>query len=438
MEAMKSAISLINDLIERDNAELTVWAIDWLDIDLVAVWPELDDEARDSLVEYGIVDEVTVNVECVDVQSWSDEWQSDCGASWPTYHLEMTADGMPSFEVIGWHCVGYFGPDGNRRYREWDSASYDGSFNGLPSLDGWELRSGDNLSGRIDIPCWRQDGRLVTIDRTALEEDIKSAADTADHGEEPSWKDVTIQDEDKEDRESVYVLDDEYRIKEIEIWHGGLAPTYKERGSWSRKAKYTYAAEAWGFLEDGRDDTYETRAEIIEAIQDEYDTIYDDQDEAELALIEQVEAMADDMADYEVTTRLLTGVGVPQIVDDEDEESTPYELSIDDMSDVLKEGWGPLLRREGYLYGGPCVSATSHSRIYDTDTDRLAIVRGYGSTVNIFLNDKRLTCSDTVSGMAKSAFLDKDRLTDQVFADSLDDAGLSHAASVVRSAIKQE
>src|SRR5690606_33051731 len=97
---------------------------------------------------------------------------------------------MPPLELTGWHLVGPMGPDGNRRYEEWDVEDGDGGGSGRCRVDEWEVRSGDYVGEDHVIPVWWHDGRWYTLDRDALQDAIDNAASGADHGDEPTWEDV--------------------------------------------------------------------------------------------------------------------------------------------------------------------------------------------------------------------------------------------------------
>ena len=60
---ISNATETILNLIDRDDADLAVWAIDWLSIDLASAWPDLDANQKDWLDENGVVGTVKATVE---------------------------------------------------------------------------------------------------------------------------------------------------------------------------------------------------------------------------------------------------------------------------------------------------------------------------------------------------------------------------------------
>lgn len=330
---------------ERGNEELTAWAVRWLGADLPALWSELDDDTRDALVAAGVVEEVEAEIECIASETWQSDWREENGAAWPAYTLRIVADGingMTPIDVDGWHLVGWLGPDGNRRHREWGTEDSDGAGSGLPHVDGWEICPGANMSGGWTIPCWERDGKYYTLDRDALEGyyghgAIVDAANQADHGDAPTWEDIEVDDMDRE--ETVYVVRDG-RIEEVEILHGGIAgESHEENVGYDRWRTVTvYSAEAWAHSMD--DATYETREACEAAIREECGEIYAYDDEAKAALWASIIEQHGEPDDYEVGSDRPRYSGCyPHIVIDDER----YELDADDLATALADGWEPVI-----------------------------------------------------------------------------------------------
>jgi len=327
---------LLTDAAERD-ADLAAWAVRWLGIDLAAFWRDLGDEARDALVEAGVVEEVEADVECIEAESWQSDWREENGAAWPTYTLRLSAEGMDDIDVDGWHLVGWLGPDGNRRYHEWATDDSDGVETGLPRVDGWEIEPGANMRGGGLIPCWLHDGQLYTLDRDALcgHGALSDAASTADHGGCPTWEDVT--DEDMEVEDTVYVVR-EGRVVEVDILRGSIAG--EGRYDYGRdRYVVEYDVEAWAHSLDA-DTTYETRDDCEAALREECGDIHEREDGATLALWASIIDEHGEPDDYEVGTDRPNYSGVhPYIVVDGER----CDLDADDLATLLADGWEPII-----------------------------------------------------------------------------------------------
>lgn len=270
---MTTTESILADLLARGDDDLTVWAVEWLGLPIDELWDDLDGDERDALVAAGVVTSVTCDAECTDAESWSYNWQSECHAAWPKYTLTVTAAGLPPFEVTGWHLVG---PPvfRHRRVEPWGVEDSDGYYSGHPWVDeyGREYRGGSDVDDRCrPIPCWRHEGRWVTIDPSSLDSKFRSAASCADHGDEPIWEDVTEKDSVSE--ETLFVIRGG-RVEELTLWRGGLAGL--DNGK--------YWAEAWGV--SGQEETFETRADAIANLAGNTDNgeVYEEDAEAVTAI----------------------------------------------------------------------------------------------------------------------------------------------------------
>lgn len=355
-------MSLLQELVARDDAELAVWAVAREGIDVAAEWADLDDDERDWLVQAGVVAEVTPDVELDEssVQTWKDDWREENGASWPTYELTVTADGMEPLTLTGWHCVGYFSPDASHNGRHWGCRGDDGAQNGTPRVDGgrgreWVIESGDNVGGKHQIPCWKHDGRWVTLNREELGDGryglLADAADEADHGSEPTWEDVTWEDVNRVDEETpVWVIRDG-RVESVDIYTGGVAGERKER--WDRFGRphttTTYGAQAWSHELAHKDETvWETRAEVIADLKERADdeVVYDDEPAAQRALARRVWAeWGDDAPDgTQVGYDDYDGaVGMWIDLAGDGSANGPYYLDETDIAAVGREGWSALM-----------------------------------------------------------------------------------------------
>jgi len=337
LDHVERQVKMTLAMIERGQADLTTFAIEWLGIDLAAVWAYLDDADRDWLVESGVVDTVEASVTCTDAESWQSDWRTESGAAWPTYDLEIRADGMPTIEVQGWHLVGQMGPDGNRQYEEWATEDDDGSGMGLPRVsdggDGWEIDSGNNVDGGGPIPCWRQGGRWVTLDREALDDSIRDAASDADHGDEPSWDDVTV--DDMEIKEHRYIIRDS-AVEEISILTGGIAGhdvymTYRDVDDME------YYATAWAV--EGSDAVYRDEAGALAALREIADNgkAYTTEAKALAALGRIVMDAHDAPAGLEMG---IDDDGLYVVADDaEDNAEARFHLDSRQLTAVARNGW---------------------------------------------------------------------------------------------------
>lgn len=307
---------LIAELDGRDNAGgLCQWTIDWLGIDLAAEWPDLDDADRTWLVASGVVDTVEADVTCTDAESWQSDWRTESNAAWPTYDLEITAEGMPTIEVQGWHLVGPMGPDGNRQHEEWSEEDSDGCGNGLPRVrdrDGWEIDGGDGVSDGGLIPCWRQGDRWVTLDREALDDAMRDAASGADHGREPTWDDVTVADMEIVERR--YIIRDN-AVEEVGILTGGIAGH-----DVVRSVEDGEDARGYTIYQDVDDTEYYATAWAVE----NSDTIYQTKEEA----LDELREASDTGKAYTTEAKALKALG--RIVMDEHDAPAGLEVGIDD------------------------------------------------------------------------------------------------------------
>lgn len=341
-----SQTTILTDLIDRDDAELATWAIEWLGLDLAALWPDLDDDGRDWLVDAGIVSEVEADVECTAAESWESDWRSESNAAWPTYTLNVTADGMESVEVEGWHLVGPMGPDGNRQHEEWDTEDGDGACGGLPYVDGWTITSGDNVGSDTLIPCWRHEGCWVTLDREALGTDrhgrgsLGDAAGDADHGSEPTWEDVPRDDMERES--TVHIIRDG-RIVEVDLLSGGLAPCEPESDDDDHYSRYyrsrrtAYYATAWSHGET--EDTYRDERAAKDAIAELADDgeLHKDEDAARKALGRLV------LDAQTVPGDLVEGVDDDGLYVEAQDAGERYHPDADQLATILRAGWMPVI-----------------------------------------------------------------------------------------------
>src|SRR6185437_6249759 len=325
----------LTDLIARDDADLCRWAIDWLGIDLAEQWADLDDADRDWLVKSGAVGTVEAAVECTAAESWQSDWRNESNAAWPTYTLEITAEGMPAIEVQGWHAVGPMGPDGNRQCERWSTEDSDECRTGLPRVDEWTIDAEDNMSGSGLIPCWRQGGRWVTLDRMALDDSIRDAASDADHGGEPAWDDVTV--DDMEIKEHRYIIRDS-AIEEIGILTGGIAGHDVEVDCTYRRRTITeYYATAWAV--EGSDTVYRDEADALAALRECADDgkVYTTEAKAIVALGRIV------MDAHDAPAGLETGIdddGLYVAADDaEDNAEARFHLDSRQLTAVARNGW---------------------------------------------------------------------------------------------------
>lgn len=313
------------------------WAIEAMRIDLADLWPDLDDDQRDGLVEHGAVVEVEADVECTEAQPWQDDWRSDTGGSWPTYTLEITADGMDPMEVQGWHYVGPMGPDGNHQSETWVEQDDDGCMSGRISVDGWEIDHGESMSGGGLTPCWRRGDRWVTLDRESLQDAIDDAARATDHGSEPTWEDVTADDCDV-GVDTVWTIRED-KITETTLYRGGVAGHDEDdesrRDAWGQpRINTVYWAQAW--LAD--DTIYESRREAERGLREAADDgqLYQSEADAVAAAVAAARKKHGEPAGLRVDED--DGGWYVAAEDDEDGDD-PYHLSAAEASAVLRYGW---------------------------------------------------------------------------------------------------
>jgi len=364
----------LTDLIARDDADLCRWAIDWLGIDLAEQWADLDDADRTWLVESGVVGTVEAGVACTDAKSWQSDWRAGENISWPTYDLEITAEGMPAIEVTGWHAVGPMGPDGNRQHEVWATEDSDGCCcTGLPRVDEWTIDAGDNMSGGGLIPCWRQGGRWVTLDREALDDSIRDAASDADHGGAPAWDDVTVDDMEIEERR--YIIRDS-AVETIGILMGGIAGHHVEVDDdddrmCRRRIATEYYATAWAV--EGSDTVYRDEAGALAALREiaDNDEVYATEEEALVALGRIV------LDEHDAPAGLETGIddgGLYVVADDaEDNAEARFHLDSRQLTAVARNGWMVVVDDVIDALG---VRATlDAAREWQSEMDRIVAVR---------------------------------------------------------------
>lgn len=437
MSATKSPLPVLSDLIDRGDDALTCRAVEWLALDLAALWPDLDDAQRDALVASGAVAEVEAAVELTDAESWQSDWRSENGASWPAYTLEVSAAGMPvALELTGWHCVGYHSPDYSHNSHWWGELDNDGPFHGTPRIgdDEWKIESGSNVGTSHAIPCWRDAaGRWVTLDRAALNAELDRVAGTADHGAEPSWEDVTAADRVEWDDETLWLIRDGALVEET-IWHGGIA-----RCESRDDESDTYGAEAWGVR--GTGNVYETRAEAVAALAESADDGATHAEEAagEAALAARVESECETVPDG-FGLRLLAGV-LSVVPDDADQEERP--LSREELEHVTRHGWAGVLYAAG-LIEGPGVYDAPDGRHYD---DGATVVRFAADWRGLHVSAGVMAASDANRiGIALRDLIVATRATavghaDLVLADAVQDTGYEGSeavAQIIRAAVAAE
>jgi hypothetical protein len=141
------------------------------------------------------------------------------------------------------------------------------------------------MSGGGLIPCWRQQGRWVTIDRGKLEDEIGDAASSADHGGEPNWSDVEA--DDMEAYETRYIIRDSV-VEAVDIRTGGVAGHDTEDCDGYMTYRYVqtceYYATAWAVEQS--DKTHRSKKGALEELRDAADDgkVYTTEAEALLAL----------------------------------------------------------------------------------------------------------------------------------------------------------
>lgn len=360
---MRTDLELVQELAARDNQELAARVFAARNPDLGAVWPKLEDDERDWLVQAGFVHEVEADVEYVEDSAghWKDDWQTENGAAWPTYELQVAADGLEPLTLTGWHCVGYFSPDADHNDRHWDCRGDDWEFNGTPRVaSGGKVRWVIESDKSHPIPCWRQDGQWVTLDRSKLDDALSDAADVADHGSEPTWEDVEWSDLDRKDPESVVWVVRNNRVESVDIYTGGVAGEWEYdsygRGRGRTRHTMTYGAEAWSHELARKDETvWETRADVIADLKERADdeTLYESEGAAENALAAVVAEMEppdglslayepgetdeDGTAGIAAQLELILG-------DDLDDAEDSYTLDLGDVAAVAAGGWRAIRR----------------------------------------------------------------------------------------------
>lgn len=330
---------MLQELCDHNDPALCAWAIEYLGIDIPAEWPDLDDEARERLIEWGLVGEVDPTVTVASTERW-DEGCSDNGGYWPDYLLSITAEGLAQpMSAAGWHFVGEWDGHCDGCPEDWACRDDDGACNGLPTVDEWLLCDGDNVSSDGDglIPCWRlQDGSIVTIDRDSLRDAIEDAAGTVDHGDEPTWDDVEHSDCD-DTEETRYIIHDGV-IAEVDILTGGLAPTTTYDPDTDRDVT-AYHAQAWAHSLD-EDTVYESLDDCLDAVRQRADDGKARKSEAK-ALMALCELATDQ---HGVPDWLTTGTDDDGwYVASEDDEDERYHFSSEDATSLLKNGWSGVL-----------------------------------------------------------------------------------------------
>ncbi len=301
-----------------------------------ADWADLTDDDRDQLVSTGAVKLAVPTVVCTAAETWEADWRAESQAAWPTYTLAISADGMETLHVAGWHVVG---PGAARNRLEWGQEDSDGYSSGLPRVDGWEVRPGAHVGEAFVIPCWRDDaGQWCTLDRDALTVALEDAAAEADHGGEPTWEDVPVAGMETGTTVSVLVAGE---VVEVEILHGGLAPHDREDYALDgRLAVQTdHHCEAWSHGL-GDDQTWETREEALADLAGRTldDEVHADDEAATVALARLAEERHGPLAG------LATGDGHTWV--------TPTSvvliaLDADEAAEFYSRGWSALADRLG-------------------------------------------------------------------------------------------
>jgi hypothetical protein len=176
----------------------------------------LDDYDKDWLVEKGLVGTAPIEVVCVSADSWEQNWDSVSGTATVDYELQVNYE-RGSLKLRGYHVVGVISIGDERKWRVMDGTEWS---DGLPNVHSeWEIAMPAVAS--VKVPCWlSEDGKPLTMALDELRRQIKIAADTANHGDEPKFSDIS-----RTDMELVseyYILMDG-RIEELGLLYGSKA-----------------------------------------------------------------------------------------------------------------------------------------------------------------------------------------------------------------------
>jgi len=334
---------------ERDRpAELLLWLIDRFGIDLLEMWPDLNDDTKTVLVDCGIVKEVKPTATLTDHETLTTA-HSENTTWWPEYTVELTAAHLPEpLEVSGWvECGWWRDYDGDG----WRISNGEGGLSGLPhcSDDAWEI---GNVEGGndVEIPLWRSpSGGFLTFDRSVLGRCyINVIDDAADHTD---WSEPTIDDidaSDLDDDESVWIVKGG-EAAEITLSTGGLGETetedwYDDENGGHSVLVTTYELQAWTHeLADGR--VFADRDDALAHLAECHgvEKVYDSED---LLIVDTLDDCCREFGEPEGLTVRAYGRSDDRhagYIHPHDDHDNNYHVTAEQALSCRREGWGALL-----------------------------------------------------------------------------------------------
>lgn len=254
----------------------------------LSAWLTEYSDAAESAVDSDVAFRPDVTVDLADAEDWQSDWRDSEGGSYPSYTLSIKVNGLEVAEVNGWHSVGYFGPDGDRQHREWDAEDDDSQVSGLPCANivgGKVIIEGGYGCSDLVLPS-HIDGTICVYDLDDINAAIKSAADDADHGDEPETQDLADQPKRAWDREC-----DRYAIRDGKVVEVTIESCYLYHDGEDHDGCQKYLLSGFRTSDDAGT-IYETEEEAIASI--EGDKVYEDESEAEAAIQSTLDAGEDD------------------------------------------------------------------------------------------------------------------------------------------------
>ena len=261
--------SLVNSAAETERTAdgFLAWLVARCDVDIVAIWPDLEDAAKSLLVEHGAVELRQPTAEMTYNDSLSSA-HSENGIHWPGYTVELSADRLTTpVKVSGWVECGW-----------WKDSTGDGwkicngeSVNGLPYCDTdyndeWLIGHVEGFAD-VAIPVWRDDaGIFCTFDRSCLSRDYTNVIDdvaTSDEWAEPSIDDLTASDLSNTD-DSVWIVKDG-DSSEVKLLTGGHG--HYETQGFGHDGDFSCSVDNWRVQawshELADDEIFDSREDIV-------------------------------------------------------------------------------------------------------------------------------------------------------------------------------
>ena len=237
-------------------------------------WSSLSEESKYRAIITDRARHATVTAECTDAQDWRDDWRDD-GNSFPIYTLSISIDGNVIGEVTGWH-----------HYDGRDYADSADEFSGACRfLRGDQIiQSGDNVGADLALPLTDTDGVALVYDEGQINQALRDAARTADHGREPTMADLS--NVDPTGRSTWYRIDGSSVVEvELEEAHAYRCGEIWSVNGWGEdRSSPVYMLE--GYRASGQAEWHKSAADAIAAYEAEHDCVlYASARAAKLALI---------------------------------------------------------------------------------------------------------------------------------------------------------